>query len=60
MSIAGSLLLLAYFIFGKNDSVGVVSFLLPTVVAVYNLYLDHHHRRSEASAALAGTPKTSD
>ena len=29
MSISGSLLLLPYFIFGKNDSVGVLSNLFP-------------------------------
>ena len=40
MSVAGSLLLLAYFTFGKNDSVGVLSNLFPMLIAVYNLYLD--------------------
>ena len=45
MSIMGSLLLLAYFIFGRNDSVGVLSNLFPAGVAVYNLYLDLRHRR---------------
>lgn len=40
MSLAGSICLLAYFIFGKNDSVGVLSNLFPVVVAGYNLYLD--------------------
>jgi len=44
MSIAGSLLLLSYFIFGKNDSVGIISNLFPTFVAAYNLYLDHRRR----------------
>lgn len=46
MSIVGSALLLAYFIFGKNDSVGVFSNLFPLGVAIYNLYLDFKHRRS--------------
>jgi lipid-A-disaccharide synthase-like uncharacterized protein len=45
MSITGSLLLLAYFTFGRNDSVGVLSNLFPAGVAVYNLYLDLRHRR---------------
>jgi lipid-A-disaccharide synthase-like uncharacterized protein len=45
MSIIGSLLLLAYFTFGRNDSVGVLSNLFPAGVAVYNLYLDIRHRR---------------
>lgn len=40
MSLCGSALLLAYFIFGKNDSVGVLSNLFPAVVALYNLLLD--------------------
>jgi lipid-A-disaccharide synthase-like uncharacterized protein len=40
MSITGSLLLLLYFIFGKNDSVGVLSNLFPFFVAMYNLRLD--------------------
>lgn len=37
LSITGSTLLLLYFIFGKNDSVGVLSNLFPTFVSVYNL-----------------------
>lgn len=43
LSISGSGLLVAYFIFGKNDSVGLVSNLFPAVVAIYNLAV---HRRS--------------
>lgn len=43
MSIAGSGLLLAYFIFGKNDSVGILSNLFPMGVAIYNWIT---HRRS--------------
>ena len=48
MSVAGSGLLLAYFIFGKNDSVGVLSNLFPMGVALYNLMLDIRSGRSEA------------
>jgi lipid-A-disaccharide synthase-like uncharacterized protein len=40
MSMAGSLLLLAYFTFGKNDSVGILSNLFPAFIAGYNLYLE--------------------
>lgn len=40
MSAAGSVLLLAYFTFGKNDSVGILSNLFPLFVALYNLRLD--------------------
>ncbi|MEI6280135.1 MAG: lipid-A-disaccharide synthase N-terminal domain-containing protein [Verrucomicrobiae bacterium] len=43
MSVAGSCLLLSYFIFGKNDSVGILSNLFPMFVAVYNLFLDFQH-----------------
>ena len=40
MSLAGSLLALSYFLFGKNDSVGIVQNLPGTLVASYNLFLD--------------------
>lgn len=48
MSTLGSVLLLCYFTFGKNDSVGVMSNLFPLFVALYNLYLDHKTRRTES------------
>jgi undecaprenyl-diphosphatase len=40
MSVAGSVLLLGYFTFGKNDSVGVLANLFPLLTASYNLWLD--------------------
>ncbi len=40
MSIAGSLMCLAYFVWGKNDSVGILAYLFPSVISAYNLYLD--------------------
>lgn len=46
MSVAGSVLLLSYFIWGKNDSVGVLSNLFPAAVAVYNLVMDIRSGRS--------------
>lgn len=49
MSIAGSFMVLAYFIFGKNDSVGILSNIFPAFVASYNLYLDIRTRRSHSS-----------
>lgn len=52
MSICGSVLLLGYFIFGKNDSVGVLSNLFPFAVALYNLYL---HRRHENESHAPGS-----
>lgn len=48
MSICGSLLLLTYFIFGRNDSVGVLSNLFPFTVALYNLYLHRKHLSEQA------------
>lgn len=40
MSLVGSLLCLLYFMFGKNDSVGIISYIMPSAVAAYNLILD--------------------
>jgi lipid-A-disaccharide synthase-like uncharacterized protein len=40
MSLCGSILTLSYFIFGKNDSVGILGNLFPVGVAAYNLFLD--------------------
>lgn len=51
MSITGSILLLVYFVFGKNDSVGVLSNLFPFTVALYNLYL--HRRQVKAGLEQA-------
>lgn len=48
MSVAGSTLLLMYFIWGKNDSVGILSNLFPMGVAVYNFAM---HRRSVSAQA---------
>jgi lipid-A-disaccharide synthase-like uncharacterized protein len=45
MSVVGSALLLSYFIFGKNDSVGVLSNLFPAFVSAYNLFLDLKHAK---------------
>ncbi len=51
MSILGSLLCLAYFIFGKNDSVGILSNAFPFAVALYNLRLALRARQDlEASS----------
>lgn len=40
MSVVGSVLLLVYFIWGKNDSVGVLANLFPAAVAIYNWVMD--------------------
>ena len=54
MSISGSLLLLAYFTFGKNDSVGILSNLFPAGVAGYNLYLDLARKRARREEEAGG------
>ena len=38
MSVVGSSLLLIYFVWGKNDSVGVLSNAFPALVAFYNMF----------------------
>ena len=43
MSVLGSVLLLSYFIWGKNDSVGVLSNLFPMTVAFYNMFMHYRH-----------------
>jgi lipid-A-disaccharide synthase-like uncharacterized protein len=50
MSAAGSLLLVVYFVFGKNDSVGILTNLFPLFIALYNLHLDI--RAGAGSASL--------
>lgn len=70
MSMVGSLMCLAYFVFGKNDSVGILAYLFPSAVSAYNLYLEVNHRRntsklavspqSTQAAAPTGDPQTRD
>src|SRR5690606_37322162 len=40
ISLAGAGMTTLYFIFGKNDSVGILQNALPATVALYNLILD--------------------
>ncbi len=42
---------LAYFVFGKNDSVGILAYLFPSGIAAYNLFLDRQHRASGETQA---------
>jgi len=53
LSITGSALLLLYFTFGKNDSVGVMSNLFPAFVSVYNLVT--HMRQHKSGVIEAGS-----
>lgn len=40
ISLAGSAMVTSYFIWGKNDAVGILTNLLPASVALYNLVMD--------------------
>jgi lipid-A-disaccharide synthase-like uncharacterized protein len=50
ISLMGSGMVTSYFIWGKNDSVGVLTNLLPAGVAFYNLIMDIRFKRSDANA----------
>jgi lipid-A-disaccharide synthase-like uncharacterized protein len=54
MSVVGSLMTLSYFIWGKNDSVGILGNLFPFTVALYNLYLDVRHHGWSGQKNVAG------
>ena len=54
MSVTGSALLLAYFTWGKNDSVGILSNLFPALIAIYNLYLDLRGARPASRSRHGG------
>lgn len=51
MSIVGSLMTLSYFIFGKNDSVGILQNAFPAFIASYNLIVEYRSRRSSGNDA---------
>jgi lipid-A-disaccharide synthase-like uncharacterized protein len=57
LSLAGSLLLLCYFTFGRNDSVGILSNLFPACIAGYNLILEGRHARRNAGSPMAPAPR---
>lgn len=48
ISLIGAGLTTMYFIFGKNDSVGIIQNALPASVALYNLVLDLRQRKANA------------
>ena len=50
ISLMGSAMVTSYFIWGKNDSVGVLTNLLPATVAFYNLVMDIKSSRAGSSA----------
>ncbi len=49
ISLLGAGMTLSYFVFGKNDSVGILQNMFPMTVAGYNLYLDLSHRRKTSA-----------
>lgn len=50
ISLMGSAMVTSYFIWGKNDSVGILTNLLPASVAFYNLIMDIRSSRTGANA----------
>jgi lipid-A-disaccharide synthase-like uncharacterized protein len=52
MSIGGSALTLSYFIFGKNDAVGILQNVSPFFLALYNVWLELK-RRGESERAVS-------
>ena len=62
ITLVGASFQLAYFVWGKNDSVGVLASLAPMAVAAYNLTLEFRRsgRSSSASSSssAAGAAKT--
>ena len=54
LSIVGSVMTLCYFIWGKNDSVGILQNAFPMFVALYNVFVHLRNRQPEQSAARPG------
>ena len=50
ISLMGSAMVTSYFIWGKNDAVGVLTNLLPASVAFYNLIMDIRASRAGPNA----------
>ena len=50
LSIVGSVMTLAYFIWGKNDSVGILQNAFPMFVSVYNVYVHVRHHQPEVAS----------
>lgn len=44
ISLVGAAMTCSYFIFGKNDSVGIIQNLFPMAVSAHNLWLDLRQR----------------
>ncbi len=44
LSVVGSVMTLSYFVWGKNDAVGIIQNAFPMFVAFYNVYVHLRHR----------------
>jgi len=47
LSVGGSVLQLAYFVWGKNDSVGIMNTAFPMLVSVYNVVAHLRYHKPE-------------
>ena len=57
LSVSGSALTLAYFIWGKNDSVGIIQTAFPMFVSIYNVVA--HLRQHRQETVSPGGPEES-
>lgn len=56
LSVSGSFLTLAYFIWGKNDSVGIIQTAFPMLVSIYNVFA-HLKARKQPETVKPGGPE---
>lgn len=57
LSVSGSALTLAYFVWGKNDSVGIIQTAFPMLVSIYNVFA--HLREHRKETVVPGGPEES-
>jgi lipid-A-disaccharide synthase-like uncharacterized protein len=58
MSILGSLCLLLYFLFAKNDGPGILNACFPLLMACYNLFLDFRNPQHPVPPTIGGPGET--
>ncbi|HEY4093775.1 MAG TPA: lipid-A-disaccharide synthase N-terminal domain-containing protein [Luteibacter sp.] len=56
LSVFGSVLTLAYFIWGKNDSVGIIQTAFPMLVSFYNVF-SHLKNKDKNETVKPGGPE---
>ncbi|UPG87078.1 lipid-A-disaccharide synthase N-terminal domain-containing protein [Luteibacter aegosomatis] len=54
LSVSGSVLTLAYFIWGKNDSVGIIQTAFPMLVSFYNVFAHLRHKDTKETVKPGG------